>query len=201
MKAAIEMENDFEVCGEAEQGRNAAERIIDCQTDVALIDLNLEDYHGLNVIKDLRAQGFEGSILVISMHDENLYAQRSLDAGAQGYVAKNEASELVVDAIREVSSGEFFLSPRAYKKMLKRTTKTSLSNWAVSPRVLSDRQLEVFELTGKGLCTNDISLRMGIDEKTAQAHYRQIKEKLSLKTMREVIVYAAVWVATQGEQS
>ncbi|MEM1294252.1 MAG: response regulator transcription factor [Verrucomicrobiota bacterium] len=202
LRQSIEMEPDMEICGESGEGINAAQKIIEAETDVVLLDLTLGDYHGLSVIRDLRAATFRGGILVISMHDENIYVERVLDAGAQGYVAKDEATDLVVEGIRKVAEGHVFLSDRARTRLLSRFRKPT-GDQEVSHRAavasLSDRQLEVFELMGRGLSTSGIASRLHIGEKTVETHYRQIKSKLQAETMRELVCHAANWVGTQGK--
>tara|TARA_R110002096_G_scaffold54517_20_gene140674 strand:+ start:7624 stop:8304 length:681 start_codon:yes stop_codon:yes gene_type:complete len=202
LRLSIEMETDMEICGECDEGIGAAQKTMEAQTDVLLLDLTLRDYHGLSVIRDLRHADFKGAILVISMHDENIYAERVLDAGAQGFVSKDEAPDLVVDAIRKVAEGHVYLSERARTRLLSRFRKPSgdqdISHKAAVAS-LSDRQLEVFELMGIGLSTAGIASRLHIGDKTVETHYRQIKSKLQAETMRELICHAANWVGTQGK--
>lgn len=202
LRLSIEMETDMEICGESGEGNGVAQKIIEAETDVVLLDLTLGDYHGLSVIRDLRAADFRGGILVISMHDENIYAERVLDVGAQGYVAKDEATDLVVDGIRKVAEGHVFLSERARTRLLSRFRKPTGDQEAshkAAVASLSDRQLEVFELMGVGLSTAGIAARLHIGDKTVETHYRQIKTKLQADTMRELICHAANWVGTQGK--
>lgn len=184
------------VCGEAGNAAEAMVVIRKIKPDLAIVDLSLPGANGIELIKNIRAEFSKLPVLVLSMHDESLYALRALKAGAQGYVMKEEALENVITAIREVFAGRPYLSPEMSAKLItnfaKGTTEANLTD------KLSDRELEILELIGKGRDVADIAKALHLSPKTVETHRAHIKEKLNLKNARQVAHYAVQWVAAQA---
>ncbi len=190
----IEQEHDLTVCGEAEDTAGAMRLIEQLTPDLAIIDLTLKDASGLELVKQVKAQHEELPILVLSMHDESLYAPRALRAGAKGYIMKQEAPESVVTAIRRILGGDVYLSERMTSQMLSHAA-SGKPMTAVSPiDKLSDRELEVFELIGHGLSTREIAERIHRSVKTIESHREHIKEKLDLANATALTQRAVQWV-------
>lgn len=185
----------FTICGEAGDAAEGMARIRQLKPDMAIVDLSLPGANGIELIKNIRAEFNKLPILILSMHDESLYALRALRAGAQGYVMKQEALENVIGAIREVLAGRPYLSAQMSAKLI--TNFASGSSPANPTDKLSDRELEILELIGKGRDVHEISDALHISRKTVETHRAHIKEKLSLKNAREVNRFAAQWVQGQ----
>lgn len=188
----INRESDMLVCGEAED-RGEALQVIDREKPgLAIVDLTLKRSNGLDLIKDLRAMYPEVLILVLSMQEESLYAERVIRAGAHGYITKQEATRNILEAIRHVLKGSVFLSPELSGEILSRMLGRSKA--AVrSLEVLSDRELQVFELVGQGFGTRQIAEQLGLDVKTVETYRSRIKEKLELKNASELLRKAIAW--------
>ena len=182
----------FAICGEAGDAAEGMARIRQLKPDMVIVDLSLPGANGIELIKNIRAEFQKLPILILSMHDESLYALRALRAGAQGYVMKQEALEKVIDAIREVLAGRPYLSSQMSAKLI--TNFASGSTQANPTDKLSDRELEILELIGKGRDVHEISDALHISRKTVETHRAHIKEKLNLKNAREVNRFAAQWV-------
>lgn len=188
----INRESDMLVCGEAEDRGEALQVIGREKPGLAIVDLTLKRSNGLDLIKDLRAMYPEVLILVLSMQEESLYAERVIRAGAHGYITKQEATRNILDAIRHVLKGSVFLSPELSGEILSRMLGRSKS--AVrSLEVLSDRELQVFELVGQGFGTRQIAEQLGLDVKTVETYRSRIKEKLELKNASELLRKAIAW--------
>lgn len=194
----INRENGLHVCGSAESGQQALEAATRLKPDVFVIDLSLEDVTGLSLIKELRARSVTAPILVLSMHEESLYAERALRAGAQGYVMKREAPTKVIEAIRQVLGGEVFLSSEMASRLMQRLV--GIRGPAELPSVarLSDRELEVYSLIGHGLKTREIAAKLNLSVKTIETYREHIKEKLGLKNATELVQSAIKWVHTES---
>jgi DNA-binding NarL/FixJ family response regulator len=190
----INDEADLEVCGEADNGPLAVEMIPKASPDMAIIDLTLKTTSGIELVKDLKALMPSLPVLVMSMHDESLYAERALRAGARGYLMKNEAGEVVVSAIRRVLSGELYLSDPVKGKMLGRLAHSQNGAAAFSMDSLSDRELEVFRLIGSGLGTRQIAERLNLSVKTIDSHREHLKAKLQLETGASLVHRAIQWM-------
>ncbi len=188
----INLEADMMVCGEAED-RGQALEVIACQTPrLAIVDLTLKRSNGLDLIKDLRAMHPDVLILVLSMQDESLYAERVIRAGAHGYITKQEATRSILDAIRQVLTGKVYLSAELSAELLSRMLGRSKS--AVrSLDLLSDRELQVFERVGQGFGVRQIAEQLGLDVKTVETYRSRIKEKLELKDAAELLRKAIAW--------
>jgi DNA-binding NarL/FixJ family response regulator len=190
----INQQPDLEVCGEADSASKALSALNACNPDLAVVDNTLPDKSGPELIKDITALRPGLPILVISMHDESLFAERSLRAGARGHITKREGGEKLVWAIRRVASGNIYLSESMSGQILELFSGRH-SGRARSPiQQLSDREFEVFELIGAGLSTQEIATKLHLSPKTVKAHRANVKRKLNLKTMPKLISYAARWI-------
>ena len=187
-------EPDFRVCGEAENARKAMAAIAEIKPDVAIIDITLQGTNGIELIKNIVAQWPELPILVLSMHDESLYAERALRAGAKGYVMKQEATERLTGALRRIINGQIYVSERLQDKMMRKAIDGKAVQDASPVSVLSDRELEVLQLIGQGHGTRQIAEDLNLSVKTIESHRAHIKEKLNLKTAPEMVRFAVQWV-------
>jgi len=194
----IEKEMGFEVSGQNESAEGALSEIVNDVPDVAVVDISLPGMNGIELIKNLLHQLPDLKILVVSRHDEELYAERALRAGAKGYLMKLEAAETLITAIRQILKGGIYLSDKIGTKMLMKLTSGNTSKSDNPLDVLSDRELEVFELTGKGLSTRDIGGKLHISVKTVESHRANIKDKLHLETANELMRHAVRWVEGTG---
>ncbi len=190
----IERESDMTVCGQASDGQTALDEIASLAPDVAVIDLTLEGMNGLQVIKRVTQQHKNARVLVLSMHDEQVYAARALRAGAMGYVMKQEATKRVVSAIREIMDGHVSLSEAAVER-LRNSPSGHPHLTPVTPiDTLSNRELEVFQLIGQGFKTGQIGEQLHVSGKTIETHREHIKEKLNLADGTELVQHAIEWV-------
>ncbi len=194
LEQLIHSDGTFEVCGEASNASEAMEVIRKLDPDLAIVDLSLPGANGIELIKNIRAEFPKLPILVLSMHDESLYALRALRAGAEGYVMKHEALANVVQAIHEVFSGRPYLSPAMAAQVITKFAKRSSEGNADATERLSDRELEILELIGKGNEVRQIGQLLHLSPKTVETHRAHIKEKLQLKNAREVARFAVQWL-------
>ena len=185
----INREQDLTVCGEAEDATSALQAIRESTPDFVILDISLDGRDGLELLKTLRVGHPNLPVLILSMHDESVYAERSLRAGANGYIMKQEAADKVITAIRQILGGDVYLSDRLTKRMLQQFV-----NGSISPRdplaKLSDRELEVFRLIGAGHGTRQIADELHVSTKTVESYQAHIKEKLSLRNARELVQHA-----------
>lgn len=190
----INAEPDMSVCCEAVDYRQALENLASCRSpDFMIVDLSLKDINGLELIKKIKAAFPALPVLVLSMHDEVYYAERAIRAGAQGYVMKQEGTETLVKAIRAVLSGLLFVSPAVKTRVMsKKTGIRTRVETDIFP-CLSDRELQVFELIGKGLKTGQIAELLNLSTKTVETYREHIKTKLKLKDGLELLQYATLW--------
>jgi DNA-binding NarL/FixJ family response regulator len=195
LRTLISREPDLSVCGEAETAAEALKATAELNPDLVLVDIGLPGRNGLELIKDLRAFHPALPILVLSMHDELLWAERVLRAGARGYVMKREAGPVMVQAIRQVLANQLCVSEKISARILESFAGHRVESSPLG--LLSDREFEVFELIGRGKSTTEIAGDLHLSTKTVEAHRAKIKEKLELKTMPELISFAARWVETQ----
>lgn len=188
---------DLEICAEAGSPAEVLTLLAKVTPDLLLTDMNMPGRSGLEFIKDVLAPHPRLSILVLSMHDEGLYAERALRAGAQGYVMKDAGGEKLLGAIRHVLSGQVYVSEKMAKHFLDAMTHRR-PRLAESPiEKLTDREFEVFRLIGQGTTTGRVARQLNLSPKTVAAHRANIKEKLGLKDASELILYAVRWVQTQ----
>ncbi|HWD20283.1 MAG TPA: response regulator transcription factor [Verrucomicrobiae bacterium] len=193
----VNAEKDFEVVGEAEDTHRALTAIEVSKPDVALVDITLGGGSGIELLKDIRVRFPKLLVLVLSMHDETVYAHRALRAGASGYIMKQEGAERVVTALRKVMKGEVYLSERLGSRMLT-TLVGGRATLTGSPiEALSDRELEVFTLIGHGHGTRPIAEKLHLSVKTIESHRAHIKEKLNLQNATELVHHAIQWVQSE----
>lgn len=190
-------ESDLNMCGEAQNADEALRAISQCQPDVVVLDLALRDRHGLELIKDIRTRHNSLPIVVFTMFDESTYGPRALKAGAQGYVMKQESSERLLSAIRAVLNGGYAMSPQASSRFLQSVLQTSAKPATSPVETLADRELEVFELLGKGVGTREIAARLGLSIKTIETYRTRIKEKLHLTSATALVREAVRWVESR----
>ena len=189
----INKADDMEICGQADNIRDGLALIKKTQPSIAIIDITLRGSSGLELLKDLRAHGIALPTLVLSMHDESLYAERALRAGAKGYVTKHEASAAVLKAIRQILKGEIYLNPRFMSRMISKIT--AGGDVASEPiDRLADRELEVFDLIGRGLTTREIAAQLGLGITTVDTYRTRIREKLNLENSARLRFAASRWV-------
>ena len=199
MALTLEAEQDLSVIGQAASAEEAVEMIDKLDPDLAIVDVSLPGMSGLELIKHLQALKPDLNILVVSRHDESLYAERAIRAGTRGYLMKLEAGEVIVKAVRHVLAGGIYVSDEIKERLLMGMM-TGRKEMNQSPlEVLSDRELEVFELTGQGLGTREIAERLHLSVKTVESYRARIKNKLNLGTAAELMQHAVQWVESEGE--
>ena len=193
----VNSQSDLNVIGEAADAAAGLATVLELEPDLVIVDITLPGRNGLELIKDIRAKLPDQAMLVISMHDETLYAERSLKAGARGYIMKDSDRGSFIQAIRSVLQGGFYVSEKMSGEVMSAVAagsqrlKSSLSR-------LSDREFEVFELLGLGLGTNEIAHRLGISPKTVEVHRAHIREKLEMPTGASVVRYAVRWTESRN---
>jgi DNA-binding NarL/FixJ family response regulator len=193
----INKDLQMSVCGEADNNVDAMRIIQETKPDIAIVDITLTGSSGLELIKDMGSQGIETPVLVLSMHDELLYAERALRAGAKGYITKNQASSQVKLAIQTVLAGDVYLSPQMTNRVLRRMSKGSESK-ATGVAALTDRELEVFRLLGCGRNSREIAEEIGLGDATINSYRFRIREKLGIRNSAELYNQAAQWVKEHG---
>jgi DNA-binding NarL/FixJ family response regulator len=192
-------EADMEVVAQCQNAEEAMEAVGELQPDLALVDVSLPGMSGLELIKHMLAIRPELKVLVISRHDEALYAERAIRAGARGYVMKLQAADVMLKAVRRIMNGGIYVSEEINERLLLGMA-SGRDNLIKSPlEVLSDRELEVFELTGRGHGTREIAERLHLSVKTVESYRARIKNKLNLSTAAELMQHAVHWV--EGESS
>lgn len=194
----INQEPGLNVCGDAETLPQALSRIGDANPDLVIVDISLRGASGIELIKSLKTRYPDLSVLVLSMHDESLFAERALRSGAMGYITKQEATEKVLTAIRRVLSGEIYLSEQMASRMLRKMVAGRDEEGGSALECLSNRELQVFELIGHGKATREIASDLHVSVKTVETHRARIKEKLQLKTAAELIQHAVQWVHSEN---
>ena len=189
----INQQHDLEVCGEAEEAQAAMHAIAQRKPDILIVDISLNGPDGLDLLKNIRILYPDLPVLILSMHDEAIYAERALRARANGYIMKQEATEKVLVAVRRILHGDVYVSDRMASKMLQQYIGGAPS--AIQSRIsaLSDRELEVFCLIGEGRGTREIAEELHLSIKTVETYQAHIKEKLSLRSGRELIQHAIQW--------
>lgn len=193
LKELINVERDMRVSGSAEDWRVALEEVQKTQPDLIILDVMLKDANGIEVLKNLKIHVPHIKVLMLSMHDEGLYAMRSLKAGAQGYIMKQEAVEMILVAIRQVLAGEVYLSDAMSRKTMFQLLGRGGTRSGSPLEDLSDRELEVFTLIGQGCTTRQISEKLHLSIKTVETHRAHIKEKLNLRNSTELVQQAIHW--------
>ncbi len=196
----INNEPELKVGAEADNARQAIDAVSKQPFDLALLDISLPDKSGLELIKDLRVLQPDLPVMVFSMHDEMIYAERVLRAGGRGYIMKQEGGETFLAAVRQVLSGQIYVSEKMATRILEIFSGRQSDNTKSPVRKLSDREFEVFQLVGQGIGTRAIAERLHLSVKTVEVHRANIKEKLGLKTATELIRQAVRWLDSQGQR-
>ena len=189
----INREPDLMVCGEAEEAHAAMKAISASMPDILIADISLNGPDGLDLLKNLRLLYPDLPVLILSMHDESIYAERALRARANGYIMKQEATEKVLVAVRRILDGEIYLSSRMSNKLLMQYMSGKTAETDSRLATLSDRELEVFRMIGEGLGTRQIAEALHLSMKTVESYQAHLKDKLSLRTGRELMQHAIQW--------
>ncbi len=190
----INRQTDLVVCGEQEDARKALDAITKLHPDLVVVDLSLKDSSGLELIRNIKAQFPGKPILVVSVHDESIYAEIAFRAGALGYLMKQEALEKIVPAVRRVLAGNVYVSDSLAAKMLQQQVRGHTDVQQPAIKSLSDREVEVFHLIGQWKKTKEIAGELHLSVKTVEYYREQIKRKLNLKDAAELTQYATAWV-------
>ena len=196
----INHQPEMVVDGEAEDAAQALDLLASKRPDLMLIDITLPGKSGLELIKDVKAMHPDLPMLVLSMHDESLYADRVLRAGARGYITKHEGGDKLMGAIRHVLSGRIYVSESMSAHILEIFSGGQTGIDRSSIQKLSDREFEVFEALGEGLSSHEIAKKLHLSAKTVDAHRANIKTKLKINTTAELISFSARWAVTQSKQ-
>jgi DNA-binding NarL/FixJ family response regulator len=193
-------EADLEICGEADDVSAALAQAQNLKPDLAIVDITLRSGNGLELIKDLQIRSPQTAVLVLSMHDESLYAERVLRAGGRGYIMKQEGGAKILEGIRQVASGRTFVSAAISARILDSFSGHGQENKSAVD-LLTDREFEVFQLIGRGLSTKEMAEKMHVSVKTIEVHRVNIKEKLGTPTAPDLIRFAVRWVESEGNAS
>ena len=193
MAELLNQEDDFTVCGMAEDIAGARRLIQQHSPDLAIIDITLAGENGLDLVKELSGEKNSPPILVLSMHDEQVWAERAIRAGARGYIMKKEASEKVIVALRNILGGKIHVSANIMERLLDRFHWKQDDIAVPTVDLLTDRELEVFRLIGAGLSTREIAERMNLGVKTIGTYRDRVKQKMGIKTAAELIRRAVLW--------
>lgn len=194
----INTEPDLAVCCEADTARQAFTAISQGQPDLALVDISLPDKNGLELIKDIHAMYPSLPVLVVSMHDESLYAERVLRAGGRGYVMKQEGGKVLMQAIRQVLAGQIYVSDKMSARILEIFSGGSRGAGASPVGRLTDREFGIFELIGQGKGTREIAEHLHLSIKTIEVHRANIKKKLRIHSATDLVRYAVRWGEVEG---
>lgn len=196
---ALDAEMDITVVGQMNSAEEAIDEVERLEPDLAIIDISLPGMSGMELVKHLQARMPELRTLVVSRHDESLYAERAIRAGARGYIMKLEAGDVIVKAVRRVMNGGIYVSEEINERLLLSMAEGGRERVTQSPlEVLSDRELEVFELTGRGIGTRDIAERLHLSVKTIESYRARIKKKLNLESATELMQHAVQWVESES---
>lgn len=186
----INSEDDLVKCGETDNISDALQVIADCKPDIAIIDISLGDGSGIRLIENLTYSHPLLPVLVLSMHDESAYAERCLKSGARGYIMKQESSSELLSAIRKILDGGIYISDELNKKLLNKFVTNKFENTDYPTKLLSNRELEVYQLIGQGLKKHEIAERLTLSVKTVETYIEHIKIKMQLKDTHEVLMHA-----------
>jgi DNA-binding NarL/FixJ family response regulator len=196
---SLDSEVDLSVVGQMNSAEEAMDDLERLEPDLAIIDISLPGMSGMELVKHLQARMPDVRTLVVSRHDESLYAERAIRAGARGYIMKLEAGDVIVKAVRHVMSGGIYVSDEINERLLLSMASGGRERITQSPlEVLSDRELEVFELTGRGIGTRDIAERLHLSVKTVESYRARIKKKLNLDSATELMQHAVQWVESES---
>ncbi|MCH9683134.1 MAG: response regulator transcription factor [Deltaproteobacteria bacterium] len=198
LASLINKSSDLRVIGQAPDSQKALALMAEKEPDVAVVDLSLAGGSGLDLIKEIGRRHPSVTVLVLTMHDELFYAERALRAGARGYVKKGEETDEVLEAIRQVRRGEVYVSESLRSTLIQRAADPGPNAPSSAVESLSDRELEVFELVGRGEPTREIARMLSVSVKTVETHRHRIKEKLGLSTGTQMVRYAIRWVEREA---
>ncbi len=195
----IQQEPDLTVCGTATDVSEACQAVETLGPDLMIVDLSLKNSNGFNLVRRMGAEHKELPVLVLSMHDEKIHAERCLQAGARGYINKKETSDSVITAIRQILCGNMFLSVGMTTAILNRF-QSNAANPAIAPtQCLTERELEVFYMIGRGMAPAQIADHLNLSVKTVGTHKERIKEKLGIKSAVELVRFAVLWMEKEGD--
>jgi len=194
----IEKNSDLTICGEAEDAPTALEAIAKLKPDLAIIDLSLGSGSGIDLIRSIRSSFPNVAMIVLSMHDERVYAERTIRAGARGYVMKRESTKKIIDAIHEVLKGNLYLSKEMTELLVEKFISSDPEHVGLPLAQLSDRELEVFKLIGQGYDINEIAATLNVNHKTIHTYSTRIREKLKLASSAELLREALRWSETRA---
>jgi DNA-binding NarL/FixJ family response regulator len=194
LNALISAESDMEVCGEGDDCARASEKILRLKPDLVIVDISLKGASGIELIKNIKAVEPQIQVVVLSMHDESIYALRVLRVGAKAYVMKQDAVEAVIAAVRRVLKGQLYVSQAIASQMLNRYAQGEELGDDSAVSCLSDRELEVVTLTGSGASTREVAARLHISVKTVETHRAHIKTKLNLTSASHLVQFCVRWV-------
>jgi DNA-binding NarL/FixJ family response regulator len=197
----INREKDLEVVGEAETAAMAVEKSAQLKPDLVIVDITLPGRSGLELIRDIHAVQPTALVLVVSMHEESLYAERVLRAGGRGYVMKQAGGKKLMEAIRTVLAGQIYVSPNTSARILESFSRIHPETAATGVESLSDREFEIFRLIGQGENTRDMAKKLNLSVKTVEVHRLNIKTKLKLTTASELIHFAVRWMQSNPGSS
>ena len=193
LTAVIDSKIDMRVVGESATAGQTLQKLDRVDPDVIVVDISLEDAHGLDLVEELRSRYPDLRIVVFSMYDESVYAERAIRAGASGYVMKSEPTEQAVLAIQAVSNGDVYLSRRMSSRILSKAIRTQDYAFRSTAEQLTDRELTVFKKMGEGESVRDIASELGLSRKTVETYRRRAKEKLGFENVDELLQYAVQW--------
>ena len=199
LTSLINHEEDLYVCGEAGEAHQALGLITELKPDVVIVDITLGDSDGIELTKDIKARHAKLPVIVLSMHDESIYAERVLHAGARAYLMKDAVSDKIITAIRTVLSGEIYVSDIMAKKLLRKLAGNNTDTIKDSTDNLTDREFEVFRLIGQGHKSSRIAQRMHLSVKTVETYHSRIKEKLDIANAAELLQYAIKWASSSDK--
>ncbi|MGO8677281.1 MAG: response regulator [Limisphaerales bacterium] len=201
LRETLAREPNLAVCGEAEDRDGTLAAIEACRPDLAIVDVGLKNSDGIRLIQDIQARYPRVLMLVLSMHDESLYAERAIRAGANGYISKQEPPEKIMQAIRTVLAGEIYWGEKIAAQVASKVARSSRRLNNLPPNVLSERELQVFELIGSGVSTSAIAATLHIGVSTVETHRSRIREKMNLKDAGELLQVAIRWNVASGNCS
>lgn len=198
LSVLINQETDLTVCGQADSAPVALQAMQKLKPDLALVDITLKTTSGIELLKNIHALLPDLPVLIMSMHDESLYGERALRAGAKGYIMKHEASERILFAIRSVLEGDLYLSEKMKEKMLHRLVRSKKNEVVFTIDTLSDREMEVFQLIGNGFGTREIAEKLNLSIKTIDSYREHLKLKLRLENGPDLVRHAIQWVRSES---
>ncbi len=201
LKETIGTKMGIDLCGEAGTASEAMRAVEQAKPDVAIVDISLEDAHGLDLVQNIRVQFPEVHVIVFSMYDEDVYAERAIRAGASGYLMKSEPTHKVIEAVRWVTRGEVYLSHRMASRILSKVARGQSSRPSFAVDEFTDREMAVFQMLGEGYTIEEITDRLNLSRKTVETYRRRAKEKLGFDSVSELLQFAVQWTHGQSSKS